>query len=169
MGIKYLLEAFSMIPNTDYRLWIRGNGTCLNDVKEAAEKDSRIQYIEHLSKDELLKLQRRATVLINPVFPSQTFTRYFFPSKTMEYMASGTPTIMYKLDCLPKEYYPYLYFFEDESIEGIRDKILEICSKSQFELDTFGKAASEFIIKEKNELKQSKKVVDLLQRFLLKD
>ena len=169
MGIKYLLEAFSMIPNTDYRLWIRGNGTCLNDVKEAAKKDSRIQYIEHLSKDELLKLQRRATVLINPVFPSQTFTRYFFPSKTMEYMASGTPTIMYKLDCLPKEYYPYLYFFEDESVGGIRDKILEICSKSQFELDTFGKAASEFIIKEKNELKQSKKVVDFLQRFLLKD
>lgn len=165
MGIMNLLDAFSMIPNSEYRLWIRGNGACLNDVKLAAEKDSRIKYIEHLSKDDLLKLQKKATILVNPVFSSQTFTRYFFPSKTMEYLASGTPTIMSKLACLPEDYYPYLYFFDKESIEGIRDKIIEICEKPQLELDMFGKAASEFIIKEKNELKQSKKIVDLINRI----
>ena len=154
-----------MISNPEYRLWIRGNGACLNDVKLAAERDSRIKYIEHLSKDELLKLQKKATILINPVFSSQTFTRYFFPSKTMEYMASGTPTVMSKLACLPKDYYPHLYFFDKESIEGIRDKIIEICEKTQSELEEFGKAASEFIIKEKNEMKQSKKIVDLINRI----
>ena len=134
MGIKNLLTAFSMIPNKEYRLWVRGNGICLNDVKKASEKDDRIQYIEHLSKEDILRLQRKATVLINPVFSSQKFTRYFFPSKTMEYMASGTPTIMSRLACLPKDYYPFLYFFDEESIEGIRDKIIEVCEKSQIEL-----------------------------------
>lgn len=167
MGITNLIEAFSMIPNPEYRLWIRGDGDGINDVKLAAEKDSRIQYIGPVSKEELLRLQRRATVLINPVFSTQTYTRYFFPSKTMEYMASGTPTIMSKLECLPKEYYPYLYFFDNESVEGIRDKIIEICEKPQFELDHFGKVASEYIIKEKNERKQSKKIVDLINDLFI--
>ena len=166
MGIKKLLSAFAMIPNKEYRLWIRGNGACLDDVKSATKTDERIQYIEHLSKEDLLKLQKQATILINPVFSSQKFTRYFFPSKTMEYMASGTPTIMSKLDCLPKDYYPYLYFFDEESIEGIRDKIIEVCEKKQSELDEFGKRASEFIIKEKNEVKQSKKIVNLINSIV---
>ena len=162
MGIPELLEAFSMIKSDKYRLWIRGNGGCKSMILNACKNDNRIVYFEPMSKIDLLRLQKKATVLINPVFSSKKFTRYFFPSKTMEYLASGTPTIMSRLDCLPKEYYNHIYFFDDESVEGIKNKIIEICEKPQDELDAFGKAASEFILTEKNEKKQARKIVDLL-------
>ena len=158
MGIKDLLSAFSMIKDKNYRLWIRGNGICKDDVINASNTDSRIKYIPPLSKRDLLILQKKATVLINPVFPSKTFTKYFFPSKTMEYMASGTPTLMYRLGCLPKDYYPYLYFMEDESVDGIKNKLIDICEKSDDELKSFGQKASNFIINEKNEKKQAGKI-----------
>lgn len=165
MGIPELLEAFSLIESNNYRLWIRGNGECKSMIMDAIKKDNRIEYFEPMSKEDLLKLQKRATVLINPVSSSQKFTRYFFPSKTMEYLASGTPTIMSKLDCLPEEYNNHIYFFEDENIDGIKNKIIEICKKPQTELDSFGKAASDFIISEKNEKKQAKKIVDLINNL----
>ena len=166
MGISKLLEAFSLIPDPEYRLWIRGDGANLNEVRQAAEIDPRILYIEPLSKVELLRLLKKATVLINPVFSSQKFTRYFFPSKTMEYMASGTPTIMSKLACIPQEYYPFLYFFDEESVEGIKNKIVEVCEKPSVELEAFGKAASNFILKEKTEIKQSEKIVDIINQLI---
>lgn len=162
MGIPNLIEAFRMIPNPNYRLWIRGNGECKGMVLHAMKEDNRIVYFDPMPKSELLRLQKKTTVLINPVFSSQTFTRYFFPSKTMEYLASGTPTIMSRLACLPQDYESHLFFFDDESVEGIKNKIVEVCEKPQAELDAFGKAASEFILTEKNEYKQAGKVFTLI-------
>lgn len=168
MGIPNLIEAFRLIPDPDYRLWIRGNGECKGMVLQAMKEDSRIVYFDPMPKSELFRLQKKATVLINPVFSSQTFTRYFFPSKTMEYLASGTPTIMAHLACLPQDYESHLFFFDDESVEGIKNKIIEVCEKPQAELDAFGKSAAEFILTEKNEKKQAAKIVELIGRTIKK-
>ena len=81
----------------------------------------------------------------------------------MEYLASGTPTIMSRLACLPQEYEFHLFFFDDESVEGIKNKIMEVCEKPQAVLDAFGKAASDFILNEKNEKKQAKKVFNFIK------
>ena len=74
-------------------------------------------------------------------------------------MASGTPTLMFRLACLPKEYEPYV-FFSDESVEALRDKLIEICEMPQEALDRFGKAASDFIISNKNAQVQARRVHD---------
>jgi glycosyltransferase involved in cell wall biosynthesis len=161
-GILDLLDAFTKIEKQNYRLWIRGNGECLKEIKEAANKDKRILYFDQLSRTELIKLQKKATVLVNPVHSHEEFTKFFFPSKTMEYMASGTPTLMSKLPCLPKEYEPYIYFFDDESVEGMKNKIIEICEKSQEELNESGEKAAEFIHTQKNEITQTKKIIEFI-------
>ena len=64
-----------------------------------------------------------ATLLINPRFSNEEYTKYSFPSKNMEYMASGTPILTTKLPGMPKEYYEYIYLFEEESIEGMKNKM----------------------------------------------
>lgn len=161
-GIMDLINAFSLIDKDNYRLLLCGGGEAVHDITKIQEKDDRIQYLGMLSKSEVRELQRKATLLINPRHSKDKFTKYSFPSKTMEYMASGTPTLMSHLKSIPKEYEKHIYFFDDESVEGIKNKIIEICEKPQDELDAFGKAASEFILTEKNEKKQAKKIVDLL-------
>lgn len=164
-GITDLLAAFRQIESPNYRLWIRGNGVTKDDVLKAQEVDTRIKYFEPMPIEELRKLQRQATVLINPVRPSNEFTKYFFPSKTMEYLASGTPTIMYKLPCLPEDYYSHLFFVEKETIESLKEKIIEVCEKPQQELNEFGAKASEFIKTKKNAYIQAQKVVDMICQF----
>ena len=38
---------------------------------------------------------------VNPRQNNEEFTKYSFPSKTMEYLASGVPVVAYKLDGIP--------------------------------------------------------------------
>ena len=71
-------------------------------------------------------MQQQATLLVNPRKGHEEYTKYSFPSKTMEYMASGTPTIMYKLPGLPIEYEEYLVLLPDNSQETLT-AILKQC------------------------------------------
>jgi glycosyltransferase involved in cell wall biosynthesis len=164
-GIMDLVKAFNLIDKDNYRLWICGGGDALSEIKDFEKIDKRIQYLGLLSKEEVRRKQKQATLLINPRHKIDEYTKYSFPSKTMEYMASGTPVLMSHLLSIPSEYEKHLYFFDDESIEGMKNKIIEICEKSQEELNAFGKAASKFIINEKNEKKQANRIVELLKEI----
>ena len=85
------------------------------EMIELSKKDPRIIYFGPMEREELLRLERRATLMVNPTPASWEFTKYFFPSKNMEFMASGTPTLMFKLACMPEEYHQDLVF-ADESV-----------------------------------------------------
>ncbi|HEY5589738.1 MAG TPA: hypothetical protein VIK55_01850 [Paludibacter sp.] len=161
-GILDLLSAFSKIKNNNYRLWFTGHGNALKYIKEASEKDFRISYFENLTKSELQKKQSEVTLLINPLKPIIPKVRYFFPSKTMEYLASGKATLMYKLPSIPLEYYDYLYFFDGETIDDMKDKIVEICEKPSNELDSFGANAKSFILNFKTPIAQTQKLYNML-------
>lgn len=165
-GILTLLDAFDKIKDSDYRLWIRGNGETEMEVKNRAEVDSRIKYFNKLSKKELTELQKRASLLVNPVFSSQEFTGYFFPSKTLEYLASGTSTLMSHLSCMPEEYGKYLFYLQDESVDGLKNRIVEILSMDRAVLDEYGRAASRFVINEKSPKVQISKVITFIESHI---
>jgi glycosyltransferase involved in cell wall biosynthesis len=164
-GILDLLDSFAMIKDENFRLWFSGYGNGLKEIMKAAEIDRRIEYWPKLKQIEVFKMQQKATILINPLKSSHVKTKFFFPSKTIEYMASGTPTLMYNLPCIPREYHEYLYFIEDLTIEGIRNKIIEVCNKSPLELNDFGMKAKEFILKNKNSKIQCKKIHIMLEEL----
>ena len=89
---------------------------------------------------------------------------YSFPSKNMEYLVSGTPVLSTKLKCIPKEYYKYFYFFEDESLDGFIFKIKEIINKDRIELFEFGKRSRNWVLENKNNIIQTKKIIDMIQK-----
>ena len=162
-GIVDLLEAFHRIDKYNYRLWICGTGDGLEDVKRYGAMDSRISYLGTFPRTEVIKLQKQATLLINPRHSADDYTKYSFPSKTMEYMASGTPTLMSRLKSIPKEYDEHLYFFEDESINGFSKRIMEICEKPDSELASFGAAASQFIMRYKTPKPQVERILSFMR------
>lgn len=162
-GILELLDAFHQIDNNNYRLWICGNGDGLNDIKEYEKIDYRIKYLGLFSRSEVIKLQKQATLLVNPRHSCDEYTIYSFPSKTMEYMASGTPTLMSHLKSIPNNYDDYLFYFDDESVDGYSKRIVEICEKSQEELNEFGGKASQFIMQYKTPKPQVEKIISFIR------
>ena len=80
----------------------------------------------------------------------------------MEYLASGTPTVMCKLPGIPEEYYEHLFFFEDETIEGYRHKMIELSQMPKSLLEEKGLRAASFIKTKKNSKIQVKRILDLI-------
>lgn len=161
-GIIHLLNAFTKIKEENYQLWICGEGDSKKEIIEYSKIDHRIKYFGQLEREDVIILQKRATILINPRFSDREFTLFSFPSKTMEYLASGTPTIMHHLKCLPEEYLEYIFIADDESDFGLMKTIIDVCEKTQEELNAFGQRAANYILNEKNSKAQVRKILKLI-------
>ncbi len=118
-GIKDLLEAFELTHNDNFQLIICGQGEAESEVIKYCNIDSRIKYLGNIDKNEIMKLQLRATALINPRKNNNDFTKYSFPSKNLEYLSSGNPVIAYKLDGIPDKYDLHFIYVEDDKPETL--------------------------------------------------
>ena len=131
-GIKLLIEALKKIKQDDVELWIYGDGEAKDYVKEEAQKSNKIIYKGLVSNREVVEAQMQATLLINPRPTNQQYTKYSFPSKDIEYMASGTPMLTTILPGMPKEYCDYVYLIKDESINGLYKAIDDVKASEQY-------------------------------------
>lgn len=165
-GIDNLLRAFTSLTNPGYRLIICGRGDGEALITDYQKKDSRIIYKGLLSNPETIALQHNADLLINPRTSEGAFTRYSFPSKTMEYLYSGTPVLIYKLDGIPVEYYKYCFSIDKyEGTSQLADKIDEILSMEKKHLHDIGEKAREFVANNKNPKVQARKIIDLINKL----
>lgn len=161
-GIVNLVKAVAMIDNPNIRLVVCGAGDAEAEIMDYVQRDERIIYKGQLSRDEVLKLQKESDLLVNPRTPEGEFTKFSFPSKTMEYLASGIPTLLYPLPGIPDEYYKYCFCIEELGVQHLSNKISDILQLEPFELQELGRKARHFIFQLKNPIIQSQKVVDLI-------
>ncbi|KIA89115.1 glycosyltransferase [Kaistella jeonii] len=168
-GIKNLLTAFTQIEG-DYELWLFGGGDMTADIIDYATKDKRIKYFGNRPNTEILNYQKKATLLINPRFSHEEFTKYSFPSKLMEYLSSGTAILTTRLLGIPDDYQDKFYFIEDESVSGFKQSIENCLKKNTDELETFGNNGKNFVMNNKNYISQIKKlIIDLKDFFKIND
>lgn len=161
-GVVNLVKAFHEIDYTDVALKICGRGDATELINEYVKKDKRIHYLGQLTNEEAIRLQRDATVLVNPRPNSEEFTKYSFPLKNMEYLLSGRPVIAFKLDGIPNEYDDYIFYFNNNTIESMKNKINEVINLSDQERFEFGSKARKFILENKNANKISLKIFDMI-------
>lgn len=162
-GVKMLIDAFALIKDEDYRLWLFGRGELEELIKYASQKDHRIKYLGIISNIELTNKQLQSTVLVNLKFSKSSFTKYSFPSKILEYMVSGRPVITTKLPGIPEEYFKYLFVLHNETPEELAKLLIKVCSMDTNALSEFGKQAKEFIYNNKNYYVQGKRIYDFLK------
>ena len=112
-GVEALLNAFQKIDCPDAVLRFYGKGSSVSAIEAAGINDSRISYCGELKNSQIVEEEKRATLLINPRPAVGEWTAFSFPSKNIEYMASGTPLVAYDLPCIPREYLPYFYQITD--------------------------------------------------------
>ena len=162
-GVDKLLRAFEQITDPDYRLWICGAGGIQSTAEEYAKRDSRITYFGFLPKEKIADLQTRCDVLINPRSNSGEYTKYSFPSKTMEYLLSGSKVLMYRLPGVPEEYYDYIYTIDGSTSEDIAAAIIKACEDKSFQARRTEQI--EWIKTHKNNQAQMKKLTELLNEI----
>lgn len=159
-GIRSLLTAYINSGVSDVKLVICGDGDDKNYLLEKSKEYKNIIYLGQLSRECVISLQINAYVLVNPRDNSSEFTKYSFPSKTIEYMMSGVPVLMFKLDGIPDEYSGCFFEIKDE--ESFSYMIKYIAGLSLNELNFMGKKAKSFILENKLPEVQVRKMISMM-------
>ena len=160
-GLQALVEGFQMIPDSNIRLVLYGDGDYVSEIKRISEIDFRIEYRGVRPNNEVMQAEAQASLLVNPRFTNEPFSPYSFPSKNMEYMLTGTPVLTTKLPGMPSEYCEYVYLFEEESANGYAKKIAEVLNKPREELVAKGMKAKDFVQNNKNNIVQTQRIIAL--------
>jgi glycosyltransferase involved in cell wall biosynthesis len=164
-GIKYLIDGFKMLDDKDVELHLFGHGPMVNEIEEEIKRDGRIRFFGIVHNSKVVEAELQATLLVNPRPTVEDFTKYSFPSKNMEYMVSGTPVLTTNLPGMPKEYHDYVYLLEDESAQGVSQVLKKLLVDTPAsELKDKGLSAKQFVLKNKNNIFQSKRVIDFIKQ-----
>lgn len=165
VGILNLVEAFILASEIENRmeLIIYGSGDAEEDIKSIASESKNIIFGGMLSRSEVLRKQSEVDFLVNPRPVTEDYTRYSFPSKTLENMLSGTPLITTKLSGIPEEYNDYLIYFENDSVKGMSNTLKQVTKIKNDERVVFGTKSRNWVKTNKNPQKQTQKIIEMLK------
>lgn len=161
-GILDVAKAFAELP--DAQFWIYGRGNAEKELKALAQTYPNIRFFGFVPQETVAKARDACDFLINPRRPTGTFTRYSFPSKTVEYMAAAKPVIMYKLEGVPGEYDAYLNYLSATEPAGIALQLKEIFESDYEALQKKAEAGRLFVMTQKSGAGQAKKIYTLFQQ-----
>lgn len=167
-GVGNLLDAFLMLKRDDVELHIYGGGEMAERLKNESENNQSIKYFGNLERSEVIKAQRKATILVNPRDNTEEFTKYSFPSKTMEYLMSGRPTAAVMLDGIPANYKKHIIEIKSGRKEDIAEALDTLLNMSENERTEFGRSSRLFALSSKNCKVQCNKIINLINQMDVK-
>lgn len=164
-GICNLTEGFlaAAVPGTE--LHVYGDGDFKDELVQLSRQHPSVRYQGIKMNAEIVQKEYEASVLVNPRPVNQEFTPYSFPSKTLEYMMSGTPVITTRLPGIPEEYFDVLYVFQDDTPQGIADTLRDFFGQPEQARLERGMQARKFAEQNKSNVAQSHKILEFLKRL----
>ena len=161
-GVRNLVDAFEQANLKDTELWICGSGDSKEYIEERAANNKSIRFFGLVDAKTALEFQRKATILVNPRTSEGKFTKYSFPSKTMEYLLAGKSVIINKLPGIPDEYYRFVYTPSDESITALSSILNTVVNTSFNERQKKALEGRNYVVNQKNSHVQAGRVLDLM-------
>ena len=161
-GVEDLVEAVHSMERTDCELWLYGEGESKKMIESL--NDPRIHYKGCISKDDVIALEKSVYMLVNPRPAEEEYAKCSFPSKLLEYMSSGTPTLTTRLESMPEEYLDKLLFIEHVSPEGIRSALNKVLDMQVEELNSIALRSRDFVYEKKTPIYQAKRMKDFIMR-----
>ena len=136
-------------------------------VRAAAARDRRVVYPGYLAFEQVLELYRTADLLLNLRVTKALDTRYFFPSKLMEYVASGVPVLSTCTGHVEEEYGEVVYLLREETPEALGAAITAIRRQPPDEREALGRRARQFMLEHKTWHRQGEKLIAYIHEVVL--
>ena len=160
-GALNLVKAFHEIENPSIRLVICGSGEAKDDIAKIAEIDERIEFRGQVSSDEARQCILDGDILVNPRPNDSEYTKYSFPSKIIDYLATGNPVVAFKLDGMPDEYAKYIYYIPQNTVSSIRETIENVLKIDVSEIGRRTGAALEYVKNKLSKETVARKIINL--------
>ena len=161
-GIGMLAEGFVRADIPDAELWVYGTGDYVQELERLCAAHDNIRYHGVRPNSEVVAQERRVSLLVNPRPTDAEYTKYSFPSKNMEYMVSGTPTMTTRLPGMPAAYEPYVWLIEEETPHGVETALKGFFSASFDARKEKARKARRFVLENKSNVFQAKRIIRFL-------
>lgn len=161
-GIYNLIEAFKKVENPNIDLYICGHHVDEARLKSEIESDSRIKYLRILPVETVLEYEAGAMANINPRPFSEDLDRFSIPSKTLEYLYSGRPTISVKNTILKEKFDKDIIWCNSAKPEDLLEAINKVISMNEEERKKLGQQAQAKVL----ELYSLKAISEKIKAFL---
>ena len=165
-GIEQLIDAFERLEENDLELWFCGSGAMDEYILAKAKQNKKIKHLGFVNPTLLFEYEKEALMLVNVRDPKEEYTKYSFPSKTFEFMLSGTITLCTELPGIPSEYKEHLIMISSNKVEEIIAGIHLIMDMKEEDRLNFGLKARKFALEEKNQYIQSGKIIQFIDSLL---
>lgn len=159
-GVLDLVEAASLSSGT-WTLEIYGLGPDVATVEKTSRTNLRVRYGGLIDSNELAAVYSRADLLVNPRPVGGEVPLYSFPSKLLEYLASGTPVMTTALPTLPDDYAPHVTLAEEGAV-GLARAIDTFFARPRSERMKQAVRAKQFIVTTRGRQAQGVRLADFL-------
>jgi len=166
-GFPLLIRAFSLLEGDRHRLRIAGAGPLDEQIREADARDPRVEYLGLLSFEQVLDLYRSSDVLVNLRITRTMHTKYFFPSKMIEYLASGKPVITTCTGHVEEEFSAFTHLLREETPEALAQMIQRVGQLDLEERRQKGQRARSYVAANKTWEAQTRKVARFIVNTVL--
>jgi glycosyltransferase involved in cell wall biosynthesis len=160
-GVKLLVEAAALLPEIDFR--ICGRGGYLEKLSASATEN--VKLLGFLDQDMVAQELMRSDLLVNPRPSTLDFTSLSFPSKLLEYLATGRPVMSTRISSIPSELKDSLFYITEETAEGTARAIRAVSQMDKPVRERFGKAAQSQAIDCLGEMAVARKMSVFLEGF----
>jgi len=156
-GTRLILEALEHNKSRNVRVVFAGRGQDVELIKERAKSDNRIEYAGMLNIDELFHLYEKADVLLN--LRIEDTVDYHFPSKLLEYMATGRYVISTAIAHAERDYGDFLHILRDVSGKGLSECWNEVLKIGKEELYLKGLRERAFMLESRSWAKRTSEML----------
>ncbi len=165
-GVYNLIEAFKNIDDPSVSLLICGHHANEEQIASAIQGDSRIKYLGTLPVKEVLALEKNALANINPRPFTQDLDRLSIPSKTLEYLASGSLTISVRNTELEKSFKTCAIWAKSGSAKDLEASLRTAISMDEKERKNIAETAKNIAISQYSIEKIGELVTDFSSKFI---
>lgn len=157
-GVDRLLDAAEMLP--DVRFVLFGKGDQVERI--TAERHPNVTYGGFVSSAELARGALAADILINPRPSGEDFARNSFPSKLIEYAATGRSVLTTRIQSIPEAIASCFSYIDDESPGGIAQAIRALAAVPVADRLARASASKARIMQEYSEASMALRLRDLV-------
>lgn len=123
-GVDLLLDAIKKVSLDNIEFIFTGRGAMQSDVQNLSKEDRRVLYKGFVSRDQYYELLDSVDIVVNPRNMNLQQNQNNFPSKIMEYLASGRIIVSTKFSGY-RDFYDCIEFTESKP-DDIAEKIEKI-------------------------------------------
>jgi glycosyltransferase involved in cell wall biosynthesis len=119
-GVESMIHAFLQLKQKNFDLLIAGFGPFSQRIEQLSQQHRNIKFLGLMNPTLTRKYQVGAYVNLNPRPLDSTLDQISIPSKVMDYISSGSPTLTTRHPWIEAQFGDSVQYIDDASVEGMQ-------------------------------------------------